>query len=314
MSVVLEDRFLNEFYLNPISLQGSTSPVPDPESLAAHPGRFGTRSGRGVFPTLAPGVRTLPLDGVLARFEGRAGPRLLALLSTPGTPDDTTTATMVVLDSTRREFARLARRLGPSACDPAATRAADFAAELPPGDYVVALAVAGGRSSRGVRREAVRVEPARTGLTMSDLVVSCGGAQVLPGGPGAPPGVRLTANPERVVWAGEPLVVYFEAYRLETAASGLSSLEFEYTVRSIERDRRPWIQRVLSPPSRPAEISATRREDHPGDVRRQFVTVPVQSLPPGRYRIEVAVRDLRAGTAATARADFARRGVRSPGS
>lgn len=314
MDVVLEDRTLNEFYLSPIALQSSTDPVPDPESLAAHPERFGTRSGRGVFPSLAPGVRPLPVDGVFARFEGREGARLLALLATPGTPDDTTHATMVVFDSTRREVARVARRLGPSACDPAATRSADFAAELPPGDYLVALAVAGGTSARGVRREDLRIERPRGGLAMSDVVVSCGGAQVLPGGPGEPPAVRLTANPERVVRGGEPLVVYFEAYHLQTGPDGRSSLEFEYTVRSTRRDRRAWIQRLLAPPSRIPEIAASRREDQPGDVRRQFVTVPVKDLPPGRYRIEITVRDLRAGTAASGGADFERRVARPPGS
>lgn len=314
MSVLLEDRYLNEFYLSPIALQTSTDPLPHPESLATHPDRFGTRSGRGVFPTLPPGVRPIPVDGVFARFEGRDGPRLLGLLSTPGTPDDTTHATMVVLDSTRREVARVDRRLGPSACDPAAMRAADFATDLPPGDYLVALSVAGGRSTRGVQRWDLRVEHPRAGLAMSDIVVSCGGAQVLPGAPGEPPSVRLTANPERVVRGREPLVVYFEAYHLQTDAGGQSYLEFEYTVRSIQQDRRNWFQRMLAPASRVPELTATRREDQPGNVRRQFVTVPVQALPEGPYRIEVTVRDLRAGTSATSSADFDRRAARPPGS
>jgi len=40
--------------------------------------------------------------------------------------------------------------------------------------------------------------------------------------------------------------------------------------------------------------------------RRQFVRVPVQSLPPGRYQLEVEVRDQIAGTVASRTVEFVR--------
>jgi hypothetical protein len=43
------------------------------------------------------------------------------------------------------------------------------------------------------------------------------------------------------------------------------------------------------------------------------VRVPVQSLPPGPYRLEVRVRDLNAGTTAVGTADFERIGAAKGG-
>jgi len=38
-------------------------------------------------------------------------------------------------------------------------------------------------------------------------------------------------------------------------------------------------------------ISVHAPEEGAGDTRRQYLSVPAQSLPPGRYRLEVTVRD-----------------------
>ncbi|NOT34602.1 MAG: GWxTD domain-containing protein [Candidatus Eisenbacteria bacterium] len=305
LSVTLEDRLLSEYYLNPIALHRDTDPAPDPDSLAAHPEQFGTAGGRGVFRVLPPGVRPLPVDAVVARFEGAERPRLMTLMSSPGTPADRAIATYVVFDSTRREVARASRALSPSACDPATLRDADFASELPPGEYSVAISVADGPAARGVRRETVKLVAADSTLSVSDVVVSCGPPQ-FDGARGVAPSVRLAANPSRRVPSGDPLVVYFEIYHLRPGRDGMSEVEVEYAVRSIERDRRVWIQRVLSPARRPPELLATRRESQRGEVRRQFVSVPLEELPAGRYRIDITVRDLVAGRAAVSGGEFVR--------
>ena len=65
-----------------------------------------------------------------------------------------------------------------------------------------------------------------------------------------------------------------------------------------------WLQRAFSPRPRIPEISATRRTENLGPLRRQFVTVPVQSLPAGRYRLEITVRDLVADEEVTRTALF----------
>jgi hypothetical protein len=51
-------------------------------------------------------------------------------------------------------------------------------------------------------------------------------------------------------------------------------------------------------------VSATRQDEVAGTIRRQFVSVPVQSLPPGHYQLEVRVRDLVAGGASVATTPF----------
>jgi GWxTD domain-containing protein len=308
MNVSMQDRLLTEHYLRPISLVRDTDPAPDPDSLATHQDALATRGGRGVFPMLPPGARALPIEGVIARFEGESGPRLMVLMEAPGSPGDTLWGSLVVLDSTLHDVARLERGLSPSLCDPAKLRVADFLTELPPGSYLTGLSVRDASGRRGLVRESVRLDPPRSSLALSDVVVSCGGPQVQPGDEGQPPSIRLMANPAGRVSGVDPLTVYFEMYHLTLAADGLARFEFEYTVRSGERDRRIWIQRVLAPRRALPNVSATRREEQAGTMRRQFVNVPVHDLPPGRYVLEIQVRDLVAGTEAMRVASFQKHG------
>jgi GWxTD domain-containing protein len=308
MVVRLEDRVLTGRYSSPVAMDRDTDPRPDADSLAAMADRFASAGGRGVFPVLPPHARALPVDGMVARMESPGGgPRLIGLLATPLAPGDSALATWVVLDSSRHEVARVARTLSPSACDPARLRVADFASILPPGDYLVGLGVRDGKGGRGALRAELTLEPPTASLALSDLIVSCGGAQVDPGAADAPPVIRLNPNPASVVSGGDPLVLYYEAYHLAAAADGLAHLEIEYTVRSLERDRRSLFQRVLAPRKPLPEVSARREERQLGDIRRQFVEVPVRSLPPGHYLVYVTIRDQTARSEATSSARFERR-------
>jgi len=309
MTVPMQDRLLSEYYLPPVSLEHSTDPEPDPDSLARRSsGALATAGGRGVFAMLPPGSRPIELQAALARFEGAERPRLLGWLEAPGAPNDSMWGEWVVVDSSGAEVARVAHELAPSACDPAARRVGEYDAPLPPGSYLVGLSVRGsspadsGRTKRGAFRQRITVEPVRSDLELSDMVVSCGVPDV--SAMGSQPAVRLAGNPEARVSGRDPLTVYFEIYHLSSGNDGRSRLEFEYTVRSAERDRRLWIQRLIAPRPPIPDVSATRREEQTGPLRRQFVTVPVQSLPAGRFRLEIRVRDLNAGTEAVRAAEF----------
>jgi hypothetical protein len=305
MQVVMEDRLLSEHYLLPITTESDPDPLPDPEVLAHQGDRFAANSGRGVFPTLPPGVHAVSLDGVFARFEGADGPRVLALLATPGAPGDSGRASFAVLDSTLREVARFTRPLSPSLCDPAALRVADFASELPPGEYLLGLTVEDGHGGRGVIRGPLKLEAPGALLALSDIVVSCGRAAG-DAASDASPAVRLNANPTAEVGNGQPLTAYFEAYHLRTGSDGQARIEVEYTVRNATPDSRIWIQRMLHPRPSIPDVSARREETQPGDLRRQFVEVPVQSLAPGAYRLDITVRDELAGTDRTRSVEFYR--------
>ena len=106
MSVVLIDYSLSESYRLPITRDFDPDPLPDPGLIARQGGILPVSGGRGVFPRLPPGVRPLPLDGMVARFEGDRHGRLLAQLEVPAAPGDSLWGEWVVLDSTRREVAR----------------------------------------------------------------------------------------------------------------------------------------------------------------------------------------------------------------
>ncbi|HYM81794.1 MAG TPA: GWxTD domain-containing protein [Candidatus Limnocylindria bacterium] len=302
MTVTMEDRLLSEFYLPPITRDPPVGREPNPAVLAARDDVLPTRGGRGVFPLLPPGARRLPVDGVLARFEAGSGPQLLAFLEAAGEPGDTLWAEWVVLDTARHELARGRRDLAPSPCDPVARRAAEFASVLPPGDYIAGLSVRDPRGGRGVFRAPIRIEPPPRTLSLSDVLVACGAPQVE--GPGPEPSVRLQANPGARVAGADPLTVYFETYHLRPGGDGRSRFELEYTVHSAARDRRVWIQRLLAPRPEIPAISAIRREEQAGTLRRQYVSIPIQGLPLGRYRLEIRVRDLVAAVEALRTVEF----------
>jgi GWxTD domain-containing protein len=293
MVVPMQDRLLSEYYLPPISLVQSTDPAPDPDKLASQVGSMATAGGRGVFPVLPPGTRRVPMAITVARYDGPEGPSLHGWLETPGAPSDSLWGEWVVLDSTDAEAARIKSPLSTSSCEPGELRSADFATLLPPGHYLVGFSLRGTHGRRGTTRVPMDLPSPTAQIDMSDVVVSCGTGDVS-ASPGGTPTVRFSARPGRLVRPGEPLTAYFEVYHLKLDRQNLSHMEFEYTVRSAHADPRIWIQRLISPrPSLP-DISAQRQEEQRGDIRRQFVSVPVQPLPPGDYRLDIRVRDLNA--------------------
>jgi len=302
MSVTLQDRLLSEYYLLPITSDFDPDPAPDPDSLARRADALATAGGRGVFHRLPPGIRPLPVEGAVARFQGERSPRLLAQAEVAAGPADSLWAEWVVLDSTRTEVARARRELSPSACDATTRRVADFAADLPPGSYQVGLSVGDGRGRRGTFRALAELAAGPAEVELSDIVVSCG-----PPGWSAPAGassVRPEPNPGARVAGGDPLTVYFEIYHLSPGEDGRARFQYVYTVRSTARDPRLWIQRLFAPRPSIPEISATRTEENAGPLRRQFVSVPLHALPPGPYRLEIQVRDLISDAEAVRTADF----------
>ena len=306
MTVEMYDRLLTENYMLPISLDRDPDPLPDPDSVATLPDAVVPRGGRGVFPALPPGARALRVEGAIARFETDRGARLMSEIESPGGPGDSLWAEWVVLDSTRHPVTRGSRAMSPSACDATELKVADFAAELSPGDYQVGLTVRDGSRGRGVFRGDVEIPPRASELDLSDVVVSCG----LPSGAreGQAKVVRIEPNPAARVSGHDPLTAYFEIYHLSPGGNGQARFQYVYTVRSAERDPRIWIQRAFAPRRQPPPISATREEEMAGTLRRQFITVPIQSLPPGKYRLEILVRDLVAGTEASRAAEFVKVG------
>jgi hypothetical protein len=288
MVVVMHDRSLTENYELPVSMDFDMDPRPSPGPLAAS-GLLYTPGLRGVFSPLPPGAEPLDVASQLARFEGAGGgARLFAGLSAPGSPADSLRAELVVLDSAYREVSRQRRTLSPSACEPAEVRVADFDLSLSPGRYTVGLSASAGRR-RGSTKDRVVIEAPDTSLSMSDVVVTCG----LPTGPVG--SVRLDPNPSGHVALGEPLVAYFEVYHLARGADGEGRFEYETSVRSATPDRRLWLQRWLSPKRDGQDLGFTRQDKVLGTVRRQFVSVPLGELMPGRYLLEVTVRDVITG-------------------
>jgi len=175
----------------------------------------------------------------------------------------------------------------------------------------ITLRDAAGR--RGVLRAPVELKAAPGTLALSDAVVTCGHPEVSVT-PGSSPAVHIEASPSGEVSGDGPLTVYLEMYDLKPGPGGQSRFEYECTVRSAEKDPRFWIQRLLQPRPRIPQISATRRDEQPGTLRRQFVSIPIGDLADGRYRLDVKVRDLNAESEVITSVDFVKRARTIPGS
>ena len=280
-----------------------SDPVPDAQTLGRSD-LLATAGGRALFPVLPPGVKPLRVEGRVVRFEGAQGTRLLAQIETPGTPVDSLWAQCALVDSSEHVVARLARTLSPSGCDPTTLRVGDFTFDVPPGVYRVAFTVRDGHGARGVARSTQQVTAVPAGLAMSDVVVTCGPIDIAR----EVPEIRLGPNLKSRVAGEGPLIAYFEIYRMTPGADGQAHFEYEYSVESEDRDPRPWYQRLLPFGARPSHYAVRSEEVNSGPLRRQFISVPVQSLQPGRYRLDVKVRDLASGASTTGSARFERVG------
>jgi hypothetical protein len=203
----------------------------------------------------------------------------------------------VVFGADEREVARATRMLSPSACDPAERRAGNFVFELPAGRYRISFAVHDATGTRGVSQAEKDVRVASPALDMSDLVLACG-----PTSAGSEGRIQLEPNMRSRVEGDQPLFAYFEVYHLSQDDRG-NRFAYEYDVHDLVRNA----SQAGTPPrvKRGApRLSFRSSQEGVGSLRRQFIRVPTASLPPGRYRLSITVRDELAGTKTEQWADF----------
>jgi len=296
MSMVMQDRSLHGHYMPQVTADFDPASRPDPGIIAGSDDLVGLGGGIAVFHRLPPREQRIDPHAVVARFGG-GSPRVLAQLEAAGSPADSLVGRWVALDPFGHARARGEARLGTAACDPAERRGIQFSAQLPPGTYDVSLSVHGAGGRRGLYQTRVVVEPEGAGLGLSDLVLACGDPSLLVGGGSA----RFDANVDSRSSGSTPLVAYLEIYRLKSGTDGVAHFDYQCDVR-----------RLLPPGQKPSKVEAppvvsiSRDETNIGGLRRQFVSVPVQSLTPGRYLLQVRVRDQVSGLTASRAVAFVR--------
>jgi hypothetical protein len=226
---------------------------------------------------------------------------LVAQVQAPGSPGDTLWARWVVLDQAGRELARDSHELALSACDPTARRVTEFSSTLSAGAFQVVVSVRDARRRRGLFRDTLALAPVPRGLALSDVVLACGAPALMVSGST----VRLEANIAGRIAGRQPLVAYFEIYRLAADASGLARFEYEYTVRRVPKAL-TGLAKLFVLPEAPVVSATSREAEQVGTLRRQFVSIPAQSLAPDRYRLEIRVRDLLTGAEVKGATEFVR--------
>jgi GWxTD domain-containing protein len=276
---------------------------PYADSLAHRRELDAVQSGWAVFHRLPAGVQSLDVRIATANFESDGGPQLLAQAEAAGGPESRIAVEWAVLDSEFDPVRREGSSMAPSACSPDQARAASFASNLLPGRYRVGMHATDESGRRGVAMRDVVVQARLPELALSDLVVTCSPPEmsVVPGG-----GVRLEPETGLVPATTDYLNAYFEIYRLTPGPDGEAQFEYHCIVRPVDRDSRGWISRMISPRVLPSPIEMSRSETTHGSLRRQFLSVPVASLPAGRYELEIRVRDVNAGTESVAVTQFDR--------
>jgi tetratricopeptide (TPR) repeat protein len=302
MQVWLQDRSLEGRYSLPVTTGVDPDPRPDPRVIASRPDLAALADGRAVFRSLAPGLHARQVRARVLHYPGERGGRLVGILTTPGEPADTLTGTWVVRDEAGREVVRASRSLAASACDPTGLRAADFAADLPAGKYALGFAVQDARMGRGVATADAEVAALPAGLALSDLTPVCGD----PGTAIAGPGVRVEPSLDARVVDRRSIAVYFEIAHLALDARG--EARFTYAYRVIP-EAHPG---AGTAPEAPV-VETTHEETNVGGRRRQFVTVPLEQLADGAYRLEVEVRDAIGAATAVGELRFAKVTTRPPG-
>jgi tetratricopeptide (TPR) repeat protein len=287
MRVVLQDRSLTGRYTPAATRDFDPLSAPNPAVLAKRADLLSLGGGQLIISTRPPRDQFLDVQGLVARFESDGRPRLVAEVQAPGSPGDTLWARWVVLDAAGREVTHDRRELAVSACDPTARRVVEFSAPLAAGTYQAVVSVRDTHRKRGLFRDTLALERVPAGLALSDVVLACGDPSLMVSGST----VRLEANIEGRVAGRQPLVAYFEIYRLSSDAGGYARFEYEYTVRRVPKAVTGLLGLFVLPEA--PVVSATSREAvQVGSLRRQFVSIPTQSMPPDRYRLEIRVRDL----------------------
>ena len=289
-------------FMQPISSRAMLARAA-PESLARHDELCALYQGWAVLHRLPPGIEPLETRLALAQFRSGDRPSLLAQAEAPGGPGDSLTVAWVVLDGMSTPVARDQRPMGASACRPVDARAGSYARVLSPGRYAVGVQVSDAFGRRGIIRRNLVATRAPDRLALSDLVVTCGAPaqSVTPGS-----GVRLEPETGLFPVAGEQVYAYLEIYHLAQSPRGDAQFEYNCSVRPVRRDARGWLSRLFAAREAPPRMQVSRIETTRGAMRRQFLSLPVSSLPGGTYELSVLVRDVANGDTASAVATFER--------
>jgi GWxTD domain-containing protein len=320
MIIDLEDRFLNEVYDLPISLHYDMDPRPVPEMLMAGV-EYGdiTLAGKGVFRARRPGTVRLagvvqpamfrrtrqfdPFTGV-SRSQQVGRVELYLGLDEVGA-DDEIEAEAVVFDEDWRELGRM-KTDQVSWCTADWGRIYQFNFELPEGNYTIGVTA---------RNDSIRAEaswkipitvtaPLAGHLEISDIELAC---EFVPDTLGSPFDKTLYAilpSPRYQVERDRPLGIYFEIYGLVPDETGYSLVSVEYTIESVEQDRRPFFLKLFNPQSGEPLVQVSRTDETPGRVRFQYVSTELDNPEPGPYRLDIKVTDERSGQIAIKSIDF----------
>lgn len=253
------------------------------------------QNGRAVFRTMPPGTSPMSIRTQVSKFPSESGARLMIAVEAPASDGDGLVAACSISDEQGTSLARESVALSLSACDPSTMRAGAFVIDAPRGAFRIDVSVSGPLGGRGLSRRRAVVEADGPGLAVSDLVMVCArDAADARGG-----AIRLEPDLDRHVTGARALSVYFEAHRLRPDSRGESRFRYDCSVHRVGAGSRAGREDLR-------RLNTTREEAFTGSIRRQFVDVPVATLPVGTYELRIEAHDLVARSHASRTLTFVR--------
>ena len=183
----------------------------------------------------------------------------------------------------------------------------DFAADVPPGQYILAVQVDDPRTGQmGAQRMGVQIEDyADSVLSLSDIAFA---SRIVEDSTAQRGGLRVTHHPWRRYFSTNPVVIIYEIYGLRDDAFGQTHYQMDYMITPL--DGGSLTARVLRGIGRPLgldqseSLTISYERTGEGSDEVSYIEIDLSGSAPGPYEVSVSITDSVTGQTVSKRKTF----------